>query len=202
MSIEPPLPPGAPPATSTPTVSPAYAWAAAALAGLTALGGFYLSLGEGKFPCPLCFYQRSFALAVFGVLLIGLLGGMASRVSLATLALPLAVAGLGVALWHVDLERKGALECPAGLFGIRTAPQQSMVAFALLCAILILDTYQPGRVGNTFAAIAGAIVLGLALATVCVNPGVNDSPAWYKKVPAEEYEKPPTICRKPLTKNT
>src|SRR5437588_394700 len=153
MSIEPPLPPGAPPATSGPVASPLYTWAALVVAALTALGGFYLSMGEGKFPCPLCFYQRAFALGAFGVLLVGLLAGMHTRVCLATLALPVAVAGLGVALWHVDLERTGKLTCPSGLFGLATAPQQSMVAFALLCAVLILDTYQPGRLGNSFAAV-------------------------------------------------
>src|SRR5437868_14278682 len=107
--------PPSPPAAAPEQASPVFAWLALLVAGLTALGGYYLSLGEGKFPCPLCFYQRAFALGTFGVLLVGLLAGMHTRVSLATLALPVAVAGLGVALWHVDLERTGKLTCPSGL---------------------------------------------------------------------------------------
>src|SRR5262245_42536681 len=90
MSIETPPPPGEPPATSGPMARPVYTWLALLVAGLTAAGGFYLTLVEGKFACPLCFYQRSFALGVFAVLLVGTVCGMNPRVSLATLALPLA----------------------------------------------------------------------------------------------------------------
>jgi disulfide bond formation protein DsbB len=165
------------------------------VAALAGLGGFYLSLAEGKFPCPLCFYQRSFALAVFAVLLTGQIGGLNSRICLATLALPLAVAGLGVALWHVDLERRGALTCPPGLFGVATAPQQSMIAFALLCALLLLDTYQPGRMGNDFRAVAGAVVLGLALAAACCYSGSNKQPV--RPIPDAEYEGSRRICLPP-----
>jgi len=178
--------------------NPAYTWAALVLAGLTALGGYYLSLAEGKYPCPLCFYQRSFAMGVFGVLLIGLLSGVNSRFALATLALPLASAGLGVALWHVNLERTGKLECPTGIFGISTAPSQSMTAFGLLCAVLLLDAYQAGRQGNGFGPVVGAVVLGLVMAVSCSSATVNPQPARFRVVPAEEYDEAPKICRPPM----
>src|SRR5262245_35464085 len=116
MSLETPPPPGPPAATSGPAASPIYTWVALLVAGLAALGGLYLALVEGKFPCPLCFYQRAFAAGAFAVLLIGTICGVNSRVSLATLALPLAFAGLGVAFWHVNLEARGSLECPSGVF--------------------------------------------------------------------------------------
>jgi disulfide bond formation protein DsbB len=185
MSIEPP-PPGAPPATSGTPASPAYTWAALVIAGLTELGALYLSFAEGKFPCPLCFYQRAFALGAFGVLLIGLLSGVNSRISVATLALPAAAAGLGVALFHVNLVRTDVLVCPAGIFGISTAPVQSMVAFGLLCAVLVLDAYQPGRQGNGFGPVAGAVVLGLVLAVACSYPKFNPQPK--RAIPDQEYE--------------
>ena len=193
MSIEPPPPPGVGPATSGAVASAAYAWAALVIAGLIALGGLYLSFAEDKYPCALCFYQRAFALAAFGLLLIGLLSGMNSRISLATLALPLASAGLGVALWHVNLERTGKLECPTGVFGISTAPAQSMAAFGLLCAVLLIDAYQPGRQGNGFLPVAGAVVLGLVLA----GGSIVSNPQPKRPIPAEEYEGPAKICRPP-----
>jgi disulfide bond formation protein DsbB len=193
MSIEPPAPPGAGPATSGAVANPAYTWAALAIAGLTALGAYYLSLAEGKFPCPLCFYQRAFVLGAFGVLLVGLLSGINTRVSVATLALPVASAGLGVALWHVNLERTQVLECPAGMFGISSAPAQSMAAFGLLCAVLLLDAYQPGRQGNGFLPVVGAVGLGLILAAACCVKLLNPQPE--RPVPATEYdETPPKIC--------
>ena len=34
-------------------------------------GSLYLSLGLGLIACPLCFYQRTFAFAVLGVLILG-----------------------------------------------------------------------------------------------------------------------------------
>jgi hypothetical protein len=37
--------------------------------------------------------------------------------------LPLAVAGLGVALFHEYLELTGKLECPSGVMGVGTAPR-------------------------------------------------------------------------------
>ena len=193
MSIEPPPPPGAAPATSGPVASPAYAWAALVIAGLTGLGGMYLSAVEDKFPCPLCFYQRSFALGAFGVRLVGLLAGVNVRVALATLALPLAAAGLGVALWHVNLERTG-MECPAGVFGIGTAPAQSMAAFGLLCAVLLLDAYQPGRQGNGFLPVVGAVGVGLILAVACCVQLLNPQPK--RPIPAQEYPEGerPKIC--------
>jgi hypothetical protein len=178
--------------------NPAYTWAALVIAGLTALGGLFLSFAEGKYPCPLCFYQRSFALATVGLLLIGLLSGINSRIALATLALPLASAGLGVALWHVNLERTGKLECPAGVFGISSAPAQSMAAFGLLCAVLLLDAYQAGRQGNDFAHVAGAVVIGLVLAGASIF--FNPQPS--RPTPDEEYKEPPKVCRPPQPAKT
>jgi disulfide bond formation protein DsbB len=193
MSIEPPAPPGAAPATSAAVASPAYTWAALAVAVLTVLGAFYLSFVEGKFPCPLCFYQRAFALGVVGVLAAGLVSGVNARISVATLALPVASAGLGVALWHVHLVRTDVLVCPAGMFGISTAPAQSMAAFGLLSAVLVLDAYQAGRQGNGFLPVVASVVLGFVLAAPCCLKLFNEQPK--RPIPAQEYEdESPKIC--------
>src|SRR5436190_1735483 len=100
-------------------------WAAllVALAGLA--GSLFLSLGMNLKACPLCFYQRTFAMSVVAVLGMGLFtGGRSGRLGLLTL--PLAVAGLGVAVFHVYLETAGKLECPQGLLGWGSAPRQSL----------------------------------------------------------------------------
>src|SRR5262245_53826111 len=88
--------------------------AACVAAVATALGSLYLSgiggVGLGLHACPLCFYQRTFALAVVGVLVMGLLLGAGRAANLAALSLPLAVGGLAVAAWHVSLELRGKME--------------------------------------------------------------------------------------------
>jgi disulfide bond formation protein DsbB len=93
------------------------------LVALVALAGsLWLSVGMGLKACALCFYQRTFVMGVVAVLGIGLLTGVRHRVVLNLLAMPLAVAGVGVAAFHVFLELTGKLECPSGVLGIGTAP--------------------------------------------------------------------------------
>src|SRR5262245_4124565 len=110
-----------------------------------AAGSLYLSLEMGLRACPLCFYQRAFAFGLVGVLAGGILAFRDLGSRLCLVALPLAIAGLGVAGFHVWLgwtgwPRQGVawyLACPAGIEGIGTAPQQSLAAFALITAVLL-----------------------------------------------------------------
>src|SRR5436309_14988321 len=88
-------------------------WLALLVSAVAVAGSLWLSLGMGLIACPLCFYQRTFAMSAFGVLAVGLLGSE-RRGLLCLLALPLAVGGLAVAGWHVSLEVRGKLECPGG----------------------------------------------------------------------------------------
>ena len=158
----------------------------------TAAGSLHLSIGMGLKACPLCFYQRTFALGIVAVLGVGLLAGMGRLVALSTLALPLAVGGLGVAGLHVYLEFSGKLECPGGLANLGTAPQQSLAAFALLTLLLVADARRTGRRGGGMPAVVGTILLGALFAYGCIRsspPGC---------VPAGEYDnEKPTICRPP-----
>jgi disulfide bond formation protein DsbB len=115
--------------------------------------------------CPLCFYQRTFVMGVVAVLGIGILTGQLHRGVLNLLALPLTVAGFGVAAFHVFLELTGKLECPAGVMGIGTAPQQSLAALTVLLVLDVVGVVRSGRFGDfhPLAALA-AIVLGALLA--------------------------------------
>src|SRR5262249_12993545 len=112
-----------------------WTWAALVVALIGLAGSLFLSLGMSLKPCPLCFYQRTFMMSVVGVLGLGLLTRAGAR-WLSLLVLPLAVAGLGVALFHVYLETAGKLECPEGVLGWGTAPQQSLAVFVVLTALL------------------------------------------------------------------
>jgi disulfide bond formation protein DsbB len=116
------------------------AWERLALlaATLTALGSLYLSMGMGLNACPLCFYQRSFIMAVVGVLGVGTVLRIALGTgSLSLLALPLAAAGLGVAVVHNGLVWGGVLVCPKGILGLGTAPLQSLIAHLIVIGLLL-----------------------------------------------------------------
>lgn len=169
---------------------------AVALSALT--GSLFLSLGLGLKACPLCFYQRTYVMSLVAVLGIGLLAGLVRAGTLGLLALPLAVAGLGVALFHVFLEVREKLECPLGIFDLGTAPQQSLALFVVLTALLGIDAVRNVRVGRPQGtALVGGLALGvlLAVASCISNPPL---PA----APKEPYAKPPDVCRPPFRANS
>lgn len=133
-----------------------------ALAGL--FGTLWLSIGMKLVPCPLCYYQRTFLMAVFGVLAVGLLSTARRYPGIAgLLALPLAAGGLSVAAYHVFyLENVKMMECPPGLFHLGTAPQQSLALLALLFAVLTADVVKR-RLESGLASLLGAILVGALL---------------------------------------
>jgi disulfide bond formation protein DsbB len=164
----------------------AFLCAVAALAGSLAL-----SYGLGLKACALCFYQRTFVMSLVAVLGFGLLTPAGRGANLAWLALPLAVAGLGVACFHVFLEVRGILECPTGFFGIGTAPKQSLAILVLITGFLMAGLCgQPGCV----PAIGSSLVVGalLALAASTSNPPPQPAPTR----PYSESERI-EICRPP-----
>lgn len=134
---------------------------AATLVSLAALAGsLYLTIGMGLKACPLCYYQRTFVMAVVAILVAGLFI-RDFRPSIATLlSLPLAVAALAVAGYHEYLVQTGALECPHGLLGVGTAPEQSLAVLALLTILLIVDQLRQ----QAMTAIVASVVLGGLLA--------------------------------------
>jgi hypothetical protein len=144
--------------------------------------------------CPLCFYQRTFVMGVVAVLGVGILTGHRHRTVLNLLALPLVVAGFGVAAFHVFLELTGKLECPAGILGIGTSPQQSLAALTVLLVLVVVGVVRSGRLGESQqpAAVAAA-VLGLLLAWGSVLSSPPMPPA-----PTKAYETPLDMCRPPF----
>jgi disulfide bond formation protein DsbB len=166
----------------------ALTWAAliAALAALA--GSLFLSMGMGLRACPLCFYQRTFVMSVVAVLGMGLATGTAPS-TLGLLSLPMAVAGLGVAGFHVSLELTGTLECPGGVLGLGSAPQQSLAMFVVLGACLLVvavRTAMPWSIGA--ATVVGVV---LAAASCTSNPPMPP-------MPTAPYAGPPDICRPPF----
>jgi disulfide bond formation protein DsbB len=91
-------------------------WVALVVALAGTMGSLSLSWLLGLKACPLCFYQRAFAMGAAGVIGVGLASGMGKMKTLSLVALPVSVAGLCVALFHVSLELRGILECPEGLY--------------------------------------------------------------------------------------
>src|SRR5262249_39788492 len=143
--------------------------------------------------CPLCFYQRTFMMSLVAVLGMGLLGGAAKPARLSLLALPLAVAGLGVALFHVSLELRGKLECPAGMLGVGTAPQQRLAAFLGWLLLRVVDALRGPRPGaGPWPGLVWAIALGALLAVGSTTANPPPPPA-----PTQAYDKPPEVCRPP-----
>jgi disulfide bond formation protein DsbB len=152
-----------------------------------------LTLGLGLKACPLCFYQRTFAMSLVAVLGMGLLTGAQREGWLGLLSLPLAVAGLGVALFHVSLELRGKLECPDGLLGLGSAPQQSAAMFALLFVLLLLSVVRSGNRTIGWPTWVSAVGLGalLAVGSCVANPPMPEAPK-------QPYPKAPDVCRPPF----
>jgi disulfide bond formation protein DsbB len=188
---------------TTPTTSlgegrwPALTWLAFLVSIVTVAGSLYLSLGQGLVACPLCFYQRAFAMAACAVLAVGLLSGMGRDVPLSLLAIPAAMAGLVVSGFHVHLEATGKLECPAGIQAIGSAPQQAFVALALLVAALLLDAVSRLEIVvprfGTISYILG-VVLGATAAFGCIISAPAPKP---RDKPYDAEKEPLNICRPP-----
>src|SRR5262245_61564731 len=132
-------------------------------------------------------------MSLVAVLAMGLLARGTTPDRLALLALTVAFAGLGVALFHVWLEATARLECPAGLLGLGSAPQQSLAVFLALSALL-LGGALGGRTAERgpWAAVAGAAALGILLAAASSTSNPPMPPA-----PREPYANPPDVCRPP-----
>jgi disulfide bond formation protein DsbB len=154
-----------------------------AIAGVA--GSLALSIVLGFKACPLCFYQRSFVMAAAGTLLLAWPWRRALPEGLvAALVLFPAVAGLGVAAFHVYLEATGTLECPPGLFDLGSSPQQSLLLFALLVPTLAMAARPRTAL---FAAVLGALAAWGSIASAPPLPATPKAP----------YPASPEICRPP-----
>jgi disulfide bond formation protein DsbB len=176
------------PTSPQPLVSRLALLSALLAVGATA-GSLWLSVGMKLKACPLCFYQRTFVMAVTGIFITGMALRTLSPGVLCALALTPAAAGAGVVLFHVWLELSGKLECPPGLFGLGTAPVQSA---ALLTPLLLLTAAGAWR-GLHARAAAGCVLVGFLFAAACIISAPPLPPA-----PAKAYETPLDMCRPPF----
>lgn len=157
------------------------------LALIATLGSLYLSVGMGLKACPLCFYQRTFAMGTLAVLAVGIVADRSQARLLCRVSFPLAVAGWGVAAFHEYLVLAEKLECPLGLFGLGVAPLQSLIVFSLLALAIGLGA------GRQIMSLTASAAFGLALAWGCIA----SSPA-LPPPPAKPYDQPLEICRPPF----
>jgi hypothetical protein len=88
------------------------------------------------------------------------------------LALPAAAGGGAVAAWHTYLDWTGALECPMGVTGHLTAPQESLIVFLILIVLLLGELLQQRK--YILQGIA-AILVGVVFCITCVK-GVPENP--------------------------
>jgi disulfide bond formation protein DsbB len=169
-------------------------WAPLLVALLAVTGSLWLSIGMKLKACPFCFYQRTFVMSIVAVLGIGLLSGRRHRAMLNLLALPLVIGALGVALVHVYVESIGKLECPAGVMGIGSAPQQSLAILFVLFVLIAIGVVRSRRLGEPHLAVAGpAVVLGLLLTWGAVASSPPMPPT-----PTQAYTTPLDVCRPPF----
>lgn len=179
-----------PPAVESPPASPQNDWALVhffvALAALA--GSLYMTLGMGLVACPFCLYQRTCVMGVVGVLGVGLLTKVKPAGSLALLSVPLAAGGCGVGLMHVYLENAGSLECPAGIGGLGSTPQQAVAVQALLLVLLAVDALRT----RGLLPVVGTVVLGAVFAVALIRSAPPPP-----KVPPGGWPEPLKGCRPP-----
>lgn len=162
------------------------------IVGIVALSGsLYLSMGMNLKACPLCLYERTFMMGLVGVLMVGLVPSRDSRSGLLVLvSLPLAVAGLGVAAFHVFLELNNVLECPAGLFNLGSAPQQSLAAFLIATVLIGVAIARCSLVKEWPVTCLLAVFVGIFFSGVAIKSAPR-----LPKAPSEPYTAPLDGCR-------
>ena len=121
------------------------AWAIALVASL---GAIFIGEVLGQEPCNLCWYQR---IAMFPLVLILGLACLNNDLSIRRYALPLAIAGGAVALWHtllyVGLISEGIVPCSVNgpsctdanmtILGVIPLPMISLASFIVIALMLI-----------------------------------------------------------------
>lgn len=171
---------------------------ACAISAIATMGSLYLSVGLNLKACPLCFYQRSFVMTALAVLAIGGFVERSRPGLVCLLSVPMAWAGLGVAAFHENLVLTGVLECPPALFGLGTAPAQSLALFIGLTFAVTAGAWcgrqESSRQG--VSTLVASMLFGAALAGACVKSAPPLPP-----VPAVAYDpvkQPLDTCRRPF----
>lgn len=122
------------------------------IAGVSTLSALFLGEIMGYTPCVLCWYQR---IAMFPLVLILAAGLFPFDPRVLRYALPLALAGWALAMFHwgvaSGLIPESATPCSQGVpcsveqivwFGFLTLPMLSVLAFSGIIALLLLTHYK------------------------------------------------------------
>jgi len=122
------------------------------LAGVATLGALFLGEIMGYTPCVLCWYQR---IAMFPLVLILAAGLFPFDARVIRYALPLALVGWGLALFHwgvaSGLTPESITPCSQGVpcsveqivwFGFLTLPMLSVLAFSVIIALLLITHFK------------------------------------------------------------
>jgi disulfide bond formation protein DsbB len=125
------------------------------VATISTLGALFLGEVMGYTPCVLCWYQRIFMFPLVLILVAGLFP-LDPRV--VRYALPITLAGLGLAVYHMllieGLISESVSPCTQGVpctevqvtwFGFVTIPLLSMAAFSVIAALLIAAYFKSSR---------------------------------------------------------
>lgn len=110
-------------------------------------GSLYLSEIVGFTPCLLCWYQR---IAMYPLVIVLGVGAMVSDRAVWRYGLPLSVVGFGIAIYHIVIQFRPALDagmCAEGVsctaryiavFGFVSIPFMAGSAFVLIAALLLV----------------------------------------------------------------
>ena len=122
------------------------------IATASTLGALFLGEVMGYTPCVLCWYQR---IAMFPLVLVLAVGLFPFDPRVVRYALPLAVAGLLLALFHLALVAGWIPEsikpCQQGVpcsdvqitwFGFVTIPLLSVIAFSIIASLLLATKFK------------------------------------------------------------
>ena len=99
--------------------------------------------------------------------------------------------GIGAGAVDGAGEASGTLECPKGMFGVGTAPVQSLALFVLLTPPVLLSAFRSSDVGAGRIGLAAVLGLGFAYASIKSAPPLPP-------VPKEAYKDALVICRPPF----
>jgi disulfide bond formation protein DsbB len=134
------------------TVDGSELWLAFLVALIATAGSLFFSEVAHFVPCKLCWYQR---ICMYPLLVLAL-PALAGDRRAARYLLPLPIVGLGVAVWHLLVERglvaetqSCLLSAPGGCrtrwieeFGYVTIPALAATGFALIAVFLSLDAFR------------------------------------------------------------
>ena len=122
------------------------------IASIATLGALFLGEIMGYTPCVLCWYQR---IALFPLVLILAAGLFPFDRRVVRFALPLALVGWGLALFHwgvaSGLIPESITPCSQGVpcsveqivwFGFLTLPMLSVLAFSVIIALLLITHFK------------------------------------------------------------